>query len=84
MISSLVQLGAEGIFVGLALIAFVYISSWIISNFNLKPSLPEICASWNQKHVMEITLFLAGFLFHVSFELLGLNKWYCSNYKTMF
>jgi hypothetical protein len=81
MISSLIRVGAEGIFVGLSLIVFVYISSGIVSNFNLKPSLPEICASWNQKYVMEITLFVAGFLFHVTFELLGLNKWYCANYK---
>lgn len=67
----------EGALVGVILVLFVYLSSFIVSKFNLKPSLPEICSTWNEKYVMEITIFLAGFLFHVVFEAFGLNDYYC-------
>ena len=71
----------EAVVVGICLILFVYIASFIVSKFNLKPSLPEICATWNDKYVMEITLFVAGFLFHIVFELLGINDYYCLKRK---
>lgn len=41
-----------------------------------KISLPEICKSWNKKNIMEISLFMTGFLLHVILELTGLNKQY--------
>ena len=28
---------------------------------------------------MEITLFFTGVFVHLSFELLGINRWYCKN-----
>ncbi len=58
----------ESVIMGLLLIIFVHISSRIVSMFNLKPSLPEICATWNEKYVMEITLFLAGFVLHMLYK----------------
>jgi hypothetical protein len=46
------------------MIVFVYLSAYAVSfSKNLKPSLPEICSTWNQNYIMEITVFLAGMWF---------------------
>lgn len=42
-------------------------------------NLPAICKKWNKNHIMEITLFLTGFLLHIICEYTGINKWYCKN-----
>ena len=42
-------------------------------------NLPKICKEWNKNHVMEISLFLTGFLVHLICEAIGINKWYCSS-----
>ena len=34
---------------------------------------------WNDKHQMEITLFVLGFVGHLFCEFVGLNRWYCAN-----
>jgi cation transporter-like permease len=39
-------------------------------------TLPEICKSWNKKYVMEVSLFMTGFLLHVLLEWTGINKQY--------
>lgn len=70
----------EAIVVGLLLIPFTYIAGWIARSIVKKPSLPDVCASWNKNYIMEINLFIAGFLFHIVCELVGLNKWYAKNY----
>lgn len=41
--------------------------------------LPAVCKKWNKNHVMEISLFLTGFITHILCEVGGLNKWYCKN-----
>lgn len=64
----------EAAVVGLVLIVLTYVVSIPLSF--MKPSLPEVCASWNSGHIMELTLFLAGFLFHFLFEITGINRWY--------
>jgi hypothetical protein len=69
----------EGVIVGILLIVFAYIVSFIISKFDLIPPLPYICKTWNINHAMEISLFLTGFLFHLSFEIMGWNKLYAIN-----
>ena len=66
----------EGVIVGILLIIFVYISSFLLKNIIKKPTLPDICDKWNNNYIMEKTLFLAGFLFHITFEFMGWNKWY--------
>ena len=66
----------EGIIVGLLLIIFTYIAASIVHFMGLKPVLPSICDSWNKNYVMEVTLFLSGFLFHIFFEISGFNKKY--------
>jgi len=71
----------ESIFVGVVLILFTYIASFLLRLFNYpKKSLPEICSEWNDFYVMEVSLFVAGFLFHMFFEYTNLNKWYVDNY----
>lgn len=42
--------------------------------------LPAECKNWNKNHIMELNLFITGFLIHIIFEYTGLNKWYCLNY----
>lgn len=70
----------EAVVVGLVLIPFVYISGFFAKMIVGKPSLPEICSSWNDNYIMEVNLFLAGFLFHIAFQVLGINEWYVQNY----
>jgi len=41
--------------------------------------LPDICNTWNKYYVMEISLFMTGFIAHVLFELSGVNGWYCKH-----
>lgn len=71
----------EAVVVGFLLIIFVYVASAIVSLMGLKPSLPDICKTWNKNHIMEISVFLAGALFHLSFEVLGLNRQYVLSKK---
>ncbi len=72
----------EGVFVGLFLIVFIYISSALlmIGGYPMKKMLKE-CEAWNDTYVMESTAFLAGFLFHLTFEYAGINEWYAKNYS---
>jgi hypothetical protein len=69
----------EGVLVGIFLIIIVYVISAVLARTNLKPMLPEICGTWNKNHIMEINLFLSGFLFHIGCEVSGLNLWYAKN-----
>ena len=70
----------EAVVVGLLLIPFVYISGFLAKSIVGKPSLPEICSSWNENYIMEVNLFLAGFLFHIALQVAGINEWYVKNY----
>jgi len=54
----------EAIVVGLLLIPFTYVASRVLA----------------RQPMMELTLLLAGILFHLVFEYLGINKWYVDNY----
>ena len=44
-----------------------------------KVELPKQCKQWNKYFVMEMCLFLTGFVAHILCEFSGLNKWYCKN-----
>ena len=70
----------EAIVVGLLLIPFTYVAGYIAKMIVSKPSLPDICRKWNENYIMEVNLFLAGFLFHIVLEYLGINEWYAKNY----
>lgn len=69
----------EGIVVGILLIIVVYIVSIPIHMLNLSPELPNVCKTWNENHVMEITLFFSGLLFHILCEISGVNMQYAKN-----
>lgn len=68
----------EAFIVGIVIV----IIGLIVSKFTspiLGVKLPDECESFNDKYVMECTLFLTGFLGHLFFEAIGANKWYCNN-----
>lgn len=71
----------EAVVVGILLIPITYIAAFFAKYITKKPSLPEICSTWNKHRVMEVNLFIAGFLFHILCEITGLNKWYVRNYQ---
>lgn len=77
---SLEKVIIEAAFVGVMLIPVAYIAGYIAKMFVQKPSLPEICSTWNENYIMEVNLFIAGFLFHILGEFFGLNKWYVQQY----
>ena len=53
---------AECIFVGLLVVIFGILVSFLISPL-LKVDLPTECKKWNKNHVMELTLFFTGISF---------------------
>jgi len=65
----------EACIVGLLVMLVGVIGSKIVKPF-FGVSLPEICKSWNKKHVMEASLFVTGFLLHIILEITGINKDY--------
>ncbi len=73
--NNIVRVIKEGIFVGILTVLIGYAASYIVKPY-FKIDLPEICKSWNAKHVMEWSLFITGFLVHVFLEVTGINKSY--------
>ena len=51
----------QAVVVGLLAILFGWIASFLVRPY-FEVSLPEICKRWNKNRVMEVTLFVAGFL----------------------
>lgn len=62
----------ESVIIGLALIPFTYITGYIAKFITKKPTLPDVCSKWNEYYIMEVNLFLAGFLLHLAFVYSGL------------
>lgn len=71
----------EGLCIGLVLIVVTYLAAPLAKALAGKPSLPEVCAAWNDNYIMEVNLLLAGVLFHVLAQYSGVNAWYVKNYK---
>ena len=65
----------EATFVGILTALIGYVASALVKPY-FKVDLPEICKSWNKKHLMEISLFATGFLLHIFLEFTGMNKTY--------
>ncbi len=65
----------EATFVGILTALIGYVASALVKPY-FKVDLPEICKSWNKGHIMEASLFVAGFLLHLFLEFTGLNKSY--------
>ena len=72
------KLLVEAIVVGIGTVVIGSLVGFILSRF-FKTNLPEICKEWNKNHIMEISLFLTGFVIHLLCEFTGVNKWYCKN-----
>ena len=70
------RLFIEGFYVGIIILFFGSLISFFFKIF-YKKKLPKQCRNWNKYYIMEITLFLTGFLSHVFSEYVGLNKTYC-------
>jgi hypothetical protein len=66
----------EAITVGISLIFFGYIGSYIADAVLPQPKRGEY---FNKYYVMELSLFLTGVIAHLVFEYTGINKWYCKN-----
>jgi hypothetical protein len=71
----------EGFFVGIfVIIISICVAFMLKAGGYPKTVLPAACDSWNDTYIMQVNLFLTGFLFHVIFEYAGLNKWYAVDY----
>lgn len=73
------QVFIEAVIIGILVIVLGYIVGWLTKPF-LGVSLPEVCMRWNKNYMMEINLFLIGFIFHMVSEYSGLNVWFCKTY----
>lgn len=68
----------EALVVGVVIVIIgLIVGAFVAPSLSVK--LPKVCEGWNEKYVMEITLFLTGFLGHLFFEAIGTNKWYCEH-----
>ena len=72
-----VRIFKEATFVGIAVVVVGYIVSMILKPY-FGVSLPDICKTWNKKHVMEISLFMTGFVLYIIMEKTGINKKYAT------
>lgn len=68
----------EAAIVGIATVVIGTLVGFVMGKL-FSMNLPAICKKWNKNHIMEITLFLTGFLLHIICEYTGINKWYCKN-----
>ena len=68
----------EAVLIGVVLVIVGNVVGFFVGK-SLSVPLPKVCKSWNKNYVMEISLFLTGFLAHYMFEWSGLNKYYCSH-----
>lgn len=78
MDGSWTQLLIEAVIMGIIVVVLGYIVSFITKPW-FGVALPEVCKSWNDDYMMEINLFLIGFIGHLGFELAGMNTWYCKH-----
>ena len=71
--NSVLQLLLEAFCVGVSVLVYGTIISYIIAK------IMEENTSFLRNKSMYIGLFVVGFTIHISFELFGINKWYCNN-----
>lgn len=72
------QVVVEAMVVGLLTVVVGSIVGIMVAPW-FRVDLPQICKTWNQYYVMEISLFLTGVVIHLGAEIFGLNRWYCRN-----
>lgn len=68
----------EAVTVGILTVIIGNIVGFLISNLSYT-DLSKTCKNWNKYYIMELSLFLTGFLIHIICEYSGINKWYCRN-----
>tara|TARA_B110000261_G_scaffold164644_1_gene215636 strand:- start:5536 stop:5772 length:237 start_codon:yes stop_codon:yes gene_type:complete len=68
----------EAIAVGILTVIIGSMVGFILAKY-FSPNSPKMSRDWNKNHIMEISLFLTGFLLHILCEYSGINKWYCKN-----
>lgn len=71
----------EAIIFGIIILVLGTIISFVISKYTIT-DLPSVCKDWNKNHIMEISLFITGFISYLICYLVGLNSWYCKNGNT--
>ena len=62
---SSIRLIVETIGFGILLIPFIHLAGYIVKHIGKKPTLPEICSTWNEYYIMELNVFIAGILFYI-------------------
>lgn len=72
------RLFVEALIVGILIVAVGTAISYI-ATLLIKSDMPPMCKDWNKNFIMEICLFVTGFITHILFELIGANTWYCKN-----
>ena len=72
------RLFKEALFVGFMTVFIGSIVGYAVGKMN-NIDLPDVCKKWNKNHIMEVSLFLTGFIIHITCEYSGLNTWYCKN-----
>jgi len=73
------QVLLEAVIMGAIVIILGYVVGWITQPF-VGVSLPGVCKAWNNKYMLEINLFLIGFILHLITEYSGAGAWYCNNF----
>ena len=68
----------EAVVVGIGVVIIGTLVGYVVGKC-LSIDLPKLCKEWNKNHIMEISLFLTGVIFHLLCEFSGLNRWYCKN-----
>ena len=78
LIYYIMNLLVEAFLAGILILIIGTFVGFIMGRF-MSVDLPKACREWNKNHIMEISLFLTGFIAHIIFELFGLNNWYCKH-----
>ena len=68
----------EAIVVGFIMMAVGTMVGLVVGK-SFAVDLPPVCKKWNKNYIMELCLFLTGFIGHLIFEFIGANKWYCKH-----
>ena len=66
----------EASFVGILTVLIGSLIGYLFSKLR-GTTVPSPCANWNKNHIMEISLFVTGFILHLICEYTNINKYYC-------
>lgn len=58
----MLKMFAFAVFVGVLMIPLVYLAAIPAKLLVGKPALPEICSKWNEHYIMEVNVFISGFM----------------------